>query len=94
MLTIIMTAWVLVGVWAYGQTVGDFTAHYPTQRPPMVLAIICGVFGPVGLFVVLLTSDYQFHFRLKPLTKQKRWEAFQRRYSGLSYEDFEDFEEL
>lgn len=84
---LIIPIWIICSVFSYSCAMGSFTHNYPYQNN-YGIAILMGIWGPVGLFVCLV-EDHPFHFRLKALTSEERWEVFHEMNPELSRDYFE-----
>lgn len=86
--------WAVCGALAYGLTLAYFQMKYPAIAYPWrhadtLVALLVAVFGPFGLIVTLLSSEgCRYGLRYKPLSDKESWAAFQKKYPGLSKEDW------
>ena len=78
------------GFLAWGVAIGWQTCYYPaqTQIPSSTVAALA---GPAGLLIASAaqglndaTDGRGFHFRLRPLNYEQRWQAFHELYPNLS----------
>ena len=84
---ILILAWLVCGVVAYGLVLGTFTARWPEYYHGW-FALTLGLFGgPISIVCVLFESPRVFRFR--PLTKEERWASYKKKYPFSSREQFE-----
>lgn len=86
-LLIIIAIWLGCGFVDYGLMLGYLTHLAPEQaNVGFSVAAACG--GPLSIPAVLaLTAPY--HWRIKPLTTEQRWEEFDRQWPTLGRAYFE-----
>lgn len=89
---LVIVLWLAIGFIDYGLITAYYTYKFPAFKimPGLIVMALLG--GPFALLSSFLTG--QVHgFRLKPYTKEQRWEAHQRLWPALSdtlsIEDFE-----
>lgn len=69
-------------------TLGHFTHKFPYMVNTGIATFIA-LLGPIGIIVALVAGQ-PFHWRVVPLSSQKRWEIFNRQYSALGRDYFEE----
>jgi hypothetical protein len=90
MIALIVLGWVVCGVIGWGLTLGDFTTEFPAYKNWGIAAFIA-LTGPFGVFVSIIMNIIhhgQLNFRLKPLTKEERWDAFVKEGFGILGRDY------
>ena len=87
---LIAVLWITCSLFNWGLFIGGFTYRFPQydHRAPAAVFAVLGPFATPGELVAILIID-GWHFRMKPLTKEQRWEAFQNRFPGLDRDYFE-----
>lgn len=83
---IVVVGWLVCSFLTYGLLLGTFTHRYPYMRNTKD-AIVLSVFGPFGVVVELMLGD--FKWRLKPPSKEERWQAFSEEHGILGRAYFE-----
>ena len=84
---LIVLLWVLCGILAWGYTMGEFSSEWPYFNH-INIASWMAAFGPVGLGVAYLSGKGEF--RLRPMSKEERWEAFHKAFPALDRSYFEE----
>jgi hypothetical protein len=92
-LLIVAVFWIVCGVLAWGMYQGyRKDADWGWLPDGSGLGWFCLLLGPLGLFAVVSSGDWKWHWSWKPATMQERWEKWQRRGFGSSIEDRAEFE--
>lgn len=79
----------LCGFLAWGVTLGALAHRFPYSRHVCVVTILAAA-GPCGLIACLAMLEWRY-WRLKPFTKEERWEIFKGNFDSLNRADFEKF---
>lgn len=94
-LGIVVFAWVLCGVLAWGFCNGAHrAAGYNWTDPGILGNLFLPLTGPVGLLTVFFQEGFE-HWSWGPMARNERWEIFKNNYSILvekGYFSFENFD--
>ncbi len=85
--------WFACGVFGFGFTFAYFQAlfiedAFAERFSDLGIAILVGLMGPVGLFIVLIMGGYRYGLRYLPIDAETSWKAFQKRYPTLDYDEW------
>jgi len=85
---LIIVLWLSFGFVGYAIELGYFTKRYPYHdHNPIGLLAGCLIFGPISaLAAFIMWGPY---FRVRPLTKEQRWNAFNEMFPSLGRSYFE-----
>jgi hypothetical protein len=79
----VFVLWCVCGFVNWGLTLGSFTHEFPTQSHTGI-ASFAALMGPPGLLAILFCSS-PYHWRVKPMTTEERWNAFEYKDLGRAY---------
>ncbi len=92
MIALIVVLYIAFGVLNWGLTLGYFTDRFP-YFPNCIVAFMMaasGFFATPAILIVNYVTFKSFHWKVKPYTKEERWEIFQQQGLGLLGRDYFD----
>lgn len=81
--------WIVCGTFAWSRDMAEWTRKYPWANHRGICAF-AALLGPIGaLEACLNTLGSGCGFRFRPLSKEEAWAAHDRKWPGLSRDEFE-----
>ena len=89
---IYLIIYIICGFLSYGLLLGLTVKLYPESKN-FIFSIFISLFGPIGLIVTIILNliiSERLYWKIKPLTREQRWEAHHKQWPSLSRKEFDE----